>query len=81
MVGFVGVQQASKVRKADVQHTLLAEKATAVFEVSPAAHPACSCAAGHLPCTHTQQVATALTEHLSVCASAGHQRQAAAQPR
>lgn len=42
MVGFVGVQQASKVRKADVQHTLLAEKATAVFEVSPVAHPACA---------------------------------------
>lgn len=31
MVGFVNVQQASKVRKADVQHSLLSEKATELF--------------------------------------------------
>lgn len=33
VVSFVGVQQAApKVRKADVQHTLLAEKATDLFK-------------------------------------------------
>lgn len=74
MVGFVGLQQASKVRKADVQHTLLAEKATAVFEVSPAVIPACSCILGATLDTPNAPL-------LSVCASAaGHQRQAAALP-